>query len=80
MIKPNIDLTKNEMFSKPRINRIPSAKLTRRHFHEIRDDYDLSPESQPVLTGDKKERELKKIYLEENSRNYCDCCGGHIFL
>ena len=61
-MKSNIDLTENEMFSRP--------------IHEVKDDYDLSPEYQPVLTGNKEERELKQLFLEENSGNHCDCCGG----
>ena len=50
MIKSNIDLTENEMFSRPSMNRIPSVNLFRTigaifpwavHLHEVKDDYDL---------------------------------------
>ena len=70
MLKSNIDLTENEMFSQPSMNRISSGNLFKTigvtfpwvvHFHEVKDKYDLSPEYQPVLTGNKEERELKKV-------------------
>lgn len=89
MIKSNIDLTENEMFSRPSMNRMPSVNLFRTigaifpwavHFHEVKDDYDLSPEYQPVLTGNKEERELKQLFLEENSGNHCDCCGVYLLV
>lgn len=86
MIKSNIDLTENEVFSRPSRNRISSVSFYRAigaefpwtiHFHEVKDDYDL-PKFQPILTGDKEERELKQLVIQENSGNYCDCCGASL--
>lgn len=84
-MKSNIDLTKNEMFSKPKIN-INLFKAIGEtfpwvvHFHKVKNDYDLLSKFQPFLTGNKKERELKQSFLKEDSGNYCDCCGEYLLV
>lgn len=82
MIKSNIDLTENQIFSRQSFSmrgiirdsfgvkfpwRVPLVRtiMIRKEFEAIR-------------TGDRQERESKKLCDEEMSRNYCDRCGTYL--
>ena len=85
-MKPNVDLTENEMFSRPARN---FSSLFYRMFNdrfpwdlrlkEINKDSKFHTERYEVIfTGDKGERELKELCRRENTGNYCDCCGASL--
>ena len=70
-MKSNIDLTENEMFSRPMYKKISRLK------NRFPWDFN-STETQPkacVFTGNRKERMLKKLYSRESIADYCDRCG-----
>ena len=83
MIKSNIDLTSNEMFSKP-IRNFSLHKMLRSfpwnlRFTKIFYDSDLnSRRNEVVLTGNKKEREEKELCRQGDSGDYCDYCGASL--
>lgn len=79
-MKSNIDLTENQIFSRQQFTMsgfarsifgtwfhwsIPWSRMTGKEFEAIR-------------TGDKQERESKKLCDEAVSRNYCDRCGVYL--
>lgn len=85
MIKSNIDLTSNEMFSRaslgssvkiPRGLRAKWIVATEGLYRN--ESFYSSSQIQIVLTGNREERTEKRLCLEENSGNHCDCCGGYL--
>lgn len=74
MMKSNIDLTENEMFSRPRRNK----KIS---WLENRFPWDFKfTKTQPkaceiIFTGNRKARMLKKLYSRESMADHCDRCG-----
>lgn len=86
MMKSNIDLTENEMFSRPARNfsfsihrmfgdRFPWSL----RFMAIHSDLDFySGRNEVIFTGDREERETKELCRQESTGNYCDCCGASL--
>lgn len=70
MMKSNIDLTSNEMFSKP-VRNIPRRKI-------VASDRSISDYYELIFTGNKEKRTVKELCRRENSGNYCDCCGASL--
>lgn len=79
-MKSNIDLTENQMFSR--------QQSTWRGFASsifgIEFPWSFSwlrmtgKEFEAIRTGDRQERESKKLCDEAVSRNYCDRCGAYL--
>jgi len=86
MMKSNIDLTENEMFSRPARNfSFPYHRMFGYRFPwdlrftEVHSDSELySGQYEVIFTGDKEERGLKELCRQENTGNYCDCCGASL--
>lgn len=86
MMKSNIDLTSNEMFSRPERGLYFSSYRIFGgmfpwvlRFSEVYSDSDRhSGEYEVIFTGDRAERESKELCRQENTGNYCDCCGASL--
>lgn len=86
MLKSNIDLTANEMFSRRGLPSMPLWRFLNNEYPwqhsimtRIETDADLNGfRFEGIATGDKEERELKKLYLETDSGDTCDCCGAYL--
>lgn len=82
MMKSNIDLTENQMFSRQSFSMRGIIRasfweefpwsITRARTRMIRKEFEA------IWTGDRQERESKKLCDEEMSRNYCDRCGAYL--
>lgn len=80
-MKPNVDLTANRTFSSMRVRPWSVLSHVRTHMHTrifVSSDEELSREQHLVLTGDKKERSMKRLTNDELSRFYCDRCGAYL--
>lgn len=85
MIKSNIDLTANEIFSR-NVHRIEIVKsLLYDKFpwvsiigEPITSDSDLLPKYEPIHTGNREERQYKEEIDIANSGEHCDCCGAYL--
>ena len=84
-MKSNIDLTSNEMFSRNSFSTI--SKSIKRSFGKfpwntqfciIESDVDLGIKFEGIKTGNKNQREMKKLCEQENTGDYCDCCGAYL--
>lgn len=79
-MKRNIDLTENQMFSRQSF----AIRGTLRTIFGIEFPWNFSleriacKEFEAIRTGDKQERESKKLCDEAVSRNYCDRCGAYL--
>lgn len=86
MLKSNIDLTANEMFSRRGSLPIPLWKFMHNKFPweqnimtRVETDSDLSGfRFEGLLTGSREERDTKKMYIEMDSGDTCDCCGAYL--
>lgn len=87
MIKQNIDLTSNNMFSQEDVhiltlsirevlyNKYPwNLRETKR----ITSDADLRPKFEAIITGDREERNRKKDSIKMDSHDTCDRCGSDL--
>lgn len=79
MIKSNIDLTENQIFSRQSFSMRGISfvaefpwSISRAKTIMIRNEFEA------IWTGDRQERESKKLCDKEMSRNYCDCCGVYL--
>lgn len=84
MLKSNIDLTNNEMFSRRQIT-INFEKRQKipwniaESFIEVHSDKDLGySKFEGILTGNKSQRQRRKMYMAMDSGDYCDCCGTYL--
>lgn len=83
-MKSNIDLTANEMFSRRGSLPIPFWKFMHNKFPweqnvmtRVETDLDLSGfRFEGILTGNREERNTKKMYIEMD--DICDCCGAYL--
>lgn len=89
MIKSNIDLTSNEMFSRRSL--LDLSNVGRRMFLDSREivlykmayPWSIGREEscmkhELVFTGNAEDRYYKNLSEEAISRNYCDCCGEYL--
>lgn len=81
MIKSNIDLTSNEIFSRNPISihslnifnkKFPWSKLD---FQTTRSEADLQGKFEGIVTGNRETREMKMLCQRIDEGNHCDCCG-----
>lgn len=84
-MKSNIDLTFNEMFSREPIS--IHLNHIKRHIGFpwdmskitiVESDNDLFPKFEGIRTGDKEQRKIKELCENENTGDYCDCCGSYL--
>lgn len=82
MIKSNIDLTENQIFSRQSFS---MRGIIRTSFGvkfpwrvSLARTIMIRKEFEAIRTGDRQERESKKLCDEEMSRNYCDRCGAYL--
>ena len=82
MIKNNIDLTSNEMFSRQVdtflfIKQVLYYKFpwNYKELHRIECETDLQPKFEGILTGNREEINSKKLYMVIDSGDVCDRCG-----
>lgn len=80
MMKRNIDLTENQMFSQrtffeQRVVKLASGTELPWSFPWARVEIERF---EAIRTENKQERWYKKLYDEEISRNYCDRCGAYL--
>ena len=87
MIKSNIDLTSNEMFSHIQFPYISAWKIlcdkfpwNYRKMRRIESDADFRPKFEGILTGNREERRLKKDCININTGDICDRCGVSLNL
>ena len=87
-MKPNIDLTENQIFSRINFDSIVNT-ISIKYFRipwnigsdYSGDEYDLSHQKKSLIAlGDRKQREEVKLYRKMDSGNYCECCGKRINL
>lgn len=81
MIKDNVDLTKNQMFSRGEsfsLRRIKTSLFGAKLPWDFRPLRMPSRKFEAIRTGDREERETKELCDEEMSRDYCDCCGAYL--
>lgn len=82
MMKSNIDLTSNEMFSRRPFPTISIREVlfdkfpwVYREMTPITCEADMRPKFEGILTGNKEEIERKKLYKRMDAGNTCDRCG-----
>lgn len=74
MMKSNIDLTENEMFSRPSWDKIKNISRLKNRFPWDFNSTETQPKAcKTIFTGNRKERMLKKLYSRE--ADHCDRCG-----
>lgn len=80
MMKSNIDLTKNQIFSRQSfiIRGLDSTTFGTEFPWTFQCPGLDGKKFEAMRTGDRKEREHKKVCDEAVSRNYCDCCGTYL--
>lgn len=80
MMKSNIDLTENQMFSREpvQLRGIVSTIFGMALPWTFRQLRIHCREFEAIRTGDRQEREAKKLCDKEVSRNYCDRCGVYL--
>ena len=85
-MKPNIDLTENQIFSRINFDSIVNT-ISIKYFRipwnigsdYSGDEYDLSHQNKSLIAlGDRKQRKEVKLYRKMDSGNYCECCGKRI--
>ena len=85
MIKSNIDLTANEIFSRSNPNNVITSSINKmlgefpwnRKLTFIETEFE-KPKYEPIFTGDSHDRYVKTLVEQENSGDYCDCCGAFL--
>lgn len=85
MIKSNIDLTVNEIFSR-RSKNDSVISLFSKVFHEYPWDIKVvfvesefeNQKYEPIYTGNKNDRYYKTLAEQECTGDYCECCGTYL--
>lgn len=85
MMKSNIDLTSNEMFSRRQDHFVSVLQVlydkfpwNYRKITPIKSEADFRPKFEGILTGNKEEIKRKKKYIKIDAGNICDRCGKNV--